>query len=385
VTPERWRQITDVFDRAVALAPPERDAFVRGACTTDSALRAEVESMLAAHESAGTFGERPVGTLTITAPRLAPGTAIGCYCIETLIGAGGMGEVYRAHDTRLNRDVAIKVLPSSFTDDRERMTRFEREARLLAALNHPGIGAIHGLEESDNVRALVLELIEGETLSDRLHRGPLTPAQAVDIAIQIAEALDHAHRRGVTHRDLKPSNIMLTAAGVKIFDFGLGQWARPLIASAGRLVPTDGAGLTTRGTIFGTLHYMAPEQVEGKPVDARTDLFAFGVVFYEMLAGRKAFDADTPVGIAGAILHTQPSPLAIVQPATPPALEHIVSTCLAKDPDQRWQSAGDVARQLQWIRAAQGDAAVVGKSSGRGLEEVGEPRRSRRRWLLRPF
>ena len=298
------------------------------------------------------------------------------------LGSGGMGEVYRARDTRLRRTVAIKVLPAAFTADAERLARFEREARLLASLNHPHIATIHGVEEistagsEQKLRGLVLELIEGETLASRLARGPLPTDQALRLAIEIAEALDHAHRRGVTHRDLKPANVMLTKTGVKLLDFGLARRraAPASIAGAGSTLPGDSGSLTEQGMVVGTLHYMAPEQLEGKETDARTDIFAFGVLLYEMLTARKAFDGDSSAGVIAAILRSEPRPLSTFQPLTPPALDHIVATCLAKDPDARWQSAADIARQLRWVAESGPQSPSVGAAAAT------RPRRSR--WII---
>jgi serine/threonine protein kinase len=244
--------------------------------------------------------------LVVTSPPGAlTGRQIGTYDIRSQIGVGGMGEVYRARDRKLGRDVAIKVLPSHVTSDVERLARFEREARTLASLNHPHIGAIYGVEEADGIRALVLELMEGETLAAALAGKPLSLERALMLAVQIAEALDHAHRRGITHRDLKPSNVMLTKTGTKLFDFGLAKWARPVTAPPSTLSPTlttDPKSLTREGAILGTLSYMAPEQLEGRQADARSDLFAFGVLLYEMVTGRKAFEGPSQASVIAAIL-----------------------------------------------------------------------------------
>jgi eukaryotic-like serine/threonine-protein kinase len=237
------------------------------------------------------------------APRLAPGSSIGPYRIERLLAVGGMGEVYRARDTTLGRDVAIKILPRHFTAEPERLARFEREAHMLAALNHPNIGAIYGLEAAaGGVRALVLELVEGETVADRIQRGPVPVTDALTIARQIADALDAAHEKGIVHRDLKPANIKVTPDGVvKVLDFGLakaatGEWQSPMVA----------VDSTQEGTILGTAAYMSPEQARGQPVDKRTDIWAFGCVLYEMLTGRRPFDGETSSDALAAILEREP-------------------------------------------------------------------------------
>ena len=264
-----------------------------------------------------------------------------------------MGEVYRAADTRLGRDVAIKVLPPHIATDPQLKQRFEIEARTLAALSHPHICSIFdvGLEastDSESVAFLVMEYLEGETLAERLARGALPLDQALRFGVQIADALDKAHRQGVVHRDLKPGNVMVTKAGVKLLDFGLAK-LQPAAAAAGISGAETARPLTARGTILGTLNYMAPEQVEGAEADARADLFALGAVLYEMITGKRAFDGKSQPIVMASILEHQPPPIRSLQPITPPLLEHLVLRCLAKDPDERWQSAGDVMRELRWI------------------------------------
>jgi len=362
----QWNRVKELFQEALERPPQERMVWLRQRCDGDRALVAEVESLLVNHQEAGSFGEQPamelLGSLDPDEGALNqrirtsageavvhPGDRLGAYEIRALIGAGGMGEVYRARDTKLGRDVAIKVLPSSFTADRDRLARFEREARMLASLSHPHIAAIHGLEERDGIRALVLELIEGETLAARLVRGPLPPAEALALGVQIAEALDHAHRHGVTHRDLKPSNIMLTKAGAKLLDFGLAKWSRPVRATAS--VPTmhDVSSVTNEGAIVGTLGYMSPEQLEGRNADARSDLFAFGAVLYEMLTGRQAFGGPNQASVIAAILTSQPPPPSEIAPQVPPRLDRVVAKSLARDQDVRWQTSRDLADELKWI------------------------------------
>ncbi|HXH85625.1 MAG TPA: serine/threonine-protein kinase, partial [Nitrospira sp.] len=270
---------------------------------------------------------------------ILPGTRLGPYEILFSIGAGGMGEVYKAQDTRLSRTVAIKVLPAHLADKPELRERFEREARTIASLNHPHICTLHDIGHQDGTNFLVMEHLEGETLAQRLLKGPLPLEQVLQYAIEIADALDKAHRKGITHRDLKPGNIMITKSGTKLLDFGLAklrQEASP--ATPLSQLPTADA-VTAQGTILGTLQYMAPEQLEGKEADARTDIFAFGVVVYEMATGKKAFEGKSQASVIGAIMNSAPTPISSLQPMTPPALDHIVKRCLAKEADQRWQSA----------------------------------------------
>jgi Tol biopolymer transport system component/tRNA A-37 threonylcarbamoyl transferase component Bud32 len=282
---------------------------------------------------------------------LTPGTRLGPYEILSPLGAGGMGEVYRAKDTKLGREVAIKVLPEKFFEETESIARFEREAKSLAAVNHPHIAGLFSFEETSGRHLLVMELADGQTLAERLLRGPLAPDQLLKTAIEIASALDAAHRAGIVHRDLKPGNVMLTKSGVKLLDFGLAKAAASVVqpsdlTSQPTMLPRN---LTEKGTILGTLQYMAPEQLEGKEADVRTDIFAFGAVLYEMASGRKAFEAKSQASLISAIMSSDPPSISAIRPVTPPALDRLVRTCLAKDPEERWQSAADVARELRWI------------------------------------
>ena len=280
------------------------------------------------------------------------GRQLGAYKILSLLGAGGMGEVYRAKDTRLDRTVAIKVLPSEVSDKPEMRQRFEREARVISSLSHPHICALYDIGRQDDVDFLVMEYLEGETLADRLAKAALPLDQALRFAVEIADALDQAHRHGVVHRDLKPGNIMLTKSGIKLLDFGLAKLTDPkstLVLSSPSGLPTQKASLTAEGTILGTLHYMAPEQLEGKEADARADVFAFGAVVYEMVTGRKAFQGESTASVIAAILSSEPAPISTLQPISPPLLDRVVKRCLAKDPDDRWQSARDLMLELKWV------------------------------------
>jgi Tol biopolymer transport system component len=307
---------------------------------------------------------------------LTSGTKLGPYEIQSPLGAGGMGEVYRALDTRLNRTVAIKVLASHLSNSPELKQRMEREARAISSLNHPHICQLYDVGSHDGADFLVMEFLEGETLADRLRRGPIALADIYRIAIAVAEALALAHRQGIVHRDLKPGNIMLTAAGAKLMDFGL---AKPLAAAA----PGSGSSaappsftaaatmsgasplspLTTAGTIVGTIQYMSPEQIEGKEADARSDIFAFGAVLYELAAGKRPFEGKSQISLASSILEKDPDPISALKPQTPAAFEHIVTTCLQKNPEDRFLAAHDIKLELLWIAsakpAAEGAAAAA--------------------------
>jgi serine/threonine protein kinase len=297
---------------------------------------------------------------------LAPGVRLGPYEVIALIGAGGMGEVYRARDTRLDRTVALKVLPAGLAADAQFRERFDREARAISKLDHQNICSLFDTGRHDGTSYLVMQFLEGETLADRLARGPLPLDQTLSIAIQIADALAMAHRAGIIHRDLKPGNVILTKTGAKLLDFGLAKGVASMIAGAGAsALPTTPPALTVQGTILGTFQYMAPEQLEGREADARSDIFAFGAVIYEMITGRKAFEGTSHASLISAILKDEPARITSLQPLTPPTLERLVSTCLAKEPDDRWQTARDIVRELRWIaegRAAQPLAVTPGRS-----------------------
>ncbi len=304
---------------------------------------------------------------------LSPGSRLGPYEILAPLGAGGMGEVYRAHHPRLGREVAIKVLPERVAADPEALARFEREARAVASLSHPNILAIFDFGSEGGVSYAVTELLEGETLAARIARGPIPTEALARVGAEICAALAAAHRKGIVHRDLKPANVILTKSGVKLLDFGLAKAASPLVAGDDlTAAQTSAPDVTREGVIVGTLSYMSPEQLEGKPVDARTDIFALGATLYEMATGKKAFEGQSQAALLSAILTSEPPPVSTVRPMSPPALDRLVKVCLAKDPDARWQTAHDVGLQLQTISDGSPASPVAA---------VGAPARPRARWL----
>jgi serine/threonine protein kinase/Tol biopolymer transport system component len=301
------------------------------------------------------------------------GTRLGAYEIISTAGSGGMGDVYKAMDTRLNRTVAIKVLRRGVATT-ELRSRLQREAQMIASLNHPHICVLHDVGQQDGTDYLVMEYLDGETLAARLSRGPLPWDQALEFTIQIADALDKAHRQDVVHRDLKPGNIMLTKSGAKVLDFGLAKLSQrtPVTAASDTALPTarPATPITAEGTILGTLHYMSPEQLEGNEADARSDIFAFGAVLYEMVAGAKAFDGQSPASLIGAIMEREPAREPLMGKNTPPGLERTLRKCLEKDPTKRWQSAGDLRDQLTWIRVHPEPAPVQTAVSNRRRESL---------------
>ena len=289
---------------------------------------------------------------------LPAGTKLGPYEIVAPLGAGGMGEVYRAKDTRLGREVAIKVLPQHLSSNPEIRARFEREAKTVSSLNHPHICTLYDVGREGDTDYLVMELIEGETLAARLTKGALPLADVLKFGGQVADALDRAHRAGVMHRDLKPGNVMLTKSGAKLMDFGLARASGLGTTSELTSSPTIAGPLTAEGTILGTFQYMAPEQLEGQESDSRADLWALGCVLYEMATGRRAFDGKSQASLIAAVMHTQPAPVSQVSSMSPPALDSLVAACLAKDPADRIQSAHDVKLQLSWIAAGGSQTGV---------------------------
>ena len=344
MTGDRWARVKALFQLAVERPIEEREAFLAAATGDDEALRREVESLLTSDTSDESF-LRGLPVVRDTRPLLTPGLRLGSYEIVAPIGAGAMGEVYRARDTKLNRDVALKVLPDSFAGDLARLARFTREAQMLAALNHPNIAQLHGLEESSGIRALVMELVDGDDLSLHIGRGAMPLDEALPIARQIAHALAAAHEQGIIHRDLKPANIKLRADGtVKVLDFGLAKAIEPVSSSAAAAIAnsaiTSPAALTGAGMILGTAAYMSPEQAKGRAADRRTDVWAFGVVLYEMLTGERPFKGDGVSDTLASVLTRQPDWTAL--PATtPPLIRRLLRRCLEKDRTRRLADMAD--------------------------------------------
>jgi TolB-like protein len=372
LSPDRWQSVTDLFHATLAREPHLRDQFLDEACAGDAALREEVRSLIAAHGEAGSYLSGSVSDGIDPAARLEQGSRIGRYILMDRLGAGGTGEVYRARDTKLGRDVAIKVL-SHFMADPGRLARFEREARLLAALNHPYIGAIYEVEDSGGVHALVLELVEGPTLADQLKRGRVPIHEAVVIARQIAQALEAAHEKKIVHRDLKPANIKIRPdSTVKVLDFGLATVRSDGGTVLGRPQLGTNIGGTGEGIILGTASYMSPEQARGKLVDRRTDIWSFGCVLYELLTARLAFPGETVSDTIAAILSREPDWSAL--PATTPAgIRRLLRKCLEKDSERRLRDIADartacenalaatamIPRQWAWVAVAVGCLAVT--------------------------
>src|SRR3989475_2976915 len=399
-SPDRWQHVERLDHDARARGESERSAFLRDACGGDETLRREVESLLAYASDVQKFMDAPA--IEVAAAAFVPsetvirplaGRLLAPYEMGSLLGSGGMGEVYRARDTKLGRDVAIKILPRAFIEDADRRARFEREARLLAALNHPHIGAIYGFEDREGIHALVLELVEGETLAERLARSkdralpdtgrgrssdrPIPIGEALAIARQIAEALEAAHERGIVHRDLKPANVILqTASGqqapassvdsaprmaddvtVKVVDFGLAKVGGSESAHELTHSPTITIGGTSDGVILGTAAYMSPEQARGKLVDKRTDIWAFGCVLYEMLAGCKVFAGDTVSDTVAVILGREPDWSALPED-TPPTIRRLLQRCLEKDPKRRLHDIADARIEIDDVSREQAARAV---------------------------
>jgi eukaryotic-like serine/threonine-protein kinase len=370
MTPERWQTIQEIFAGALARDPAERASYLTAVCT-DTSLRREVELMIDAHEQGDSRFLEPA--TAHSQETLKNGTSIGPYSLLGLIGAGGMGEVYRARDSNLGREVAIKVLPAALAHNAERLARFEREAKFLASLNHPNIALLYGLEDSANPRALVMELVEGATLAERIKAGPIPIDETLPIARQICEALEYAHERGVVHRDLKPANIKISREdSVKVLDFGLAKAVQgeSSTASAGDS-PMFSEIATRAGVLLGTATYMSPEQAKGKPIDRRADIWAFGCVLYEMLTRKKAFPGDTIVETLAAVLHHQPD-WSQLPSSTPIPVRVLLQRCLQKDSRQRLRDIGDARISLDEVLSGAAESARSGtlpQASGQASEQ----------------
>ena len=366
MTPERWEQVGKLYQAARALPPDECETFLDDACGDDTAMRREVESLLAAEDVAGSF--LAAGAMKDAAKMLVEdkslsldGKELGHYHVLSPLGSGGMGEVYLAEDTRLKRKVALKLLPAELTANPDRLRRFEQEARAASALNHPNIITIHEIGESEQWHYLVTELIDGETLRERLNQGRIEFSAALDIALQIGSALVAAHKAGIAHRDIKPENIMLRSDGlVKVLDFGLAKLTESSTAGLSSNAPTRAQVNTETGMVMGTARYMSPEQARGQKVDARTDIFSFGVVFYEMIVGRAPFEGETASDVLAAILKSEPPPLT---DEVPRELEHIISRALRKDPERRYQVVKDLLLDLEDLKQRPSGVFVPAKRS----------------------
>jgi len=351
---EKWQRVREIFDAALLQKPDERRRFINEACGNNKTLLAEVDSLLSSLGSAESFMERPaianvVDVIKAEQNKLATGQCFGHYEIIKQIGAGGMGEVYLAEDTRLERKTAIKILPGSVADDEERMQRFVREAKSASGLNHPNIITIYEIGETDNTHFIAAEYIEGDTLRERLKGAPINLKSSLEIAIQVASALDAAHRTGIVHRDIKPENVMVRSDGlVKILDFGIAKLTEKL-TETDLDAPTIKAQ-TRPGMIIGTAAYMSPEQARGQTVDARSDIFSFGVMLYELLAGKRPFEGENAMDVIGSILNKEPVPLSRQTPEVPHEIERIINKALRKDREERYQTAKDLLIDLKDVR-----------------------------------
>ena len=350
MTPKRWEQVSQVYQAALKREANQRPAFLDQACAGDDGLRREVESLLTYEEQAGSFIESPA--LAVAAQDQAhswAGRQMGSYKILSLLGSGGMGEVYLARDSRLDRTIALKILPAQVASDQDRMRRFIREARAASALKHPNVTHIYEIGESEGVHFIAMEYVEGETLAAKISGRPMKPTEIVEIGLQVADALDDAHSKGITHRDIKPANLMLTRRGeVKVLDFGLAKMTRP----EGQNVSSDISTIvsTEPGVVMGTVKYMSPEQMLGQEVDHRTDIFSLGVVLYEMATGTLPFKGDTGTALSDAILHKQPTAPGRVNPELPIDLERIILRALEKDRELRYQTASDLRSELRRLK-----------------------------------
>ena len=358
MTAERWQQIERLYHSTLEREPGQRASYLAQACGVDQALRSEVEGLLAQEDEAGSFMEEPAAAIAAqsmvdTAPELVVGQTLDRYRILSLLGAGGMGIVYAAWDSRLERTVALKFLLQELTDDPEALEQFRREARALSALNHPNICNIYDIDEAEGRTFLAMEYVAGKRLDQRIGRKGLPSPEMLKYAVEMADGLAKAHAARIVHRDLKPSNIMISEEGhAKLLDFGLAKLTETGLSDppvGGSREPGD-ATRSEAGTIVGTVTYISPEQAQGKKVDVRSDIFSFGAVLYEMITGRRAFPGETKVSTLEAILHGEPVPIREISAATPREMERIVARCLRKDPERRFQDAADLKVALQEIK-----------------------------------
>src|SRR5262252_7154578 len=361
---QRWEQVETLYHAALERPPDERAAFLAGACADDSGLLREVEALLRHDGAAGSFMQDNAlavaaqalepNELSQTAPQLFPGQSVGAYKILALLGRGGMGVVYRARDERLRREVAIKVLPASFAHDSDRLRRFEQEAHATSALNHQNILTIYDIGAHEGAPFIVAELLEGEELRTQLESGALPAQRALEYAQQITQGLAAAHEKGIVHRDLKPENLFVTKDGrVKILDFGLAKLRPPQPGVVESHAPTQ-RQLTDPGVVMGTVGYMSPEQVRGQDADSRADIFAFGVILYEMLSGKRPFRGDSSIEMMNAILKEEPAELGETNAKVSPQLEKLVRRCLEKQPERRFQTASDLGFALEALSTSSG-------------------------------
>ncbi|HWU37975.1 MAG TPA: protein kinase, partial [Candidatus Acidoferrum sp.] len=359
---ERWRKIEQLYLAALEREVSERSAFLQEACAGDEELRGKVEALLARDQQAENFLQSPVLEIVGKAwaqdlptagppgePERLAGQKISHYRVLEKLGGGGMGVVYKAEDTRLGRQVALKFLPEEMAQDKQALERFKREARAASSLNHPNICTIHDIDEHEGRFFIVMELLEGQTLQRRIAGKPLPSELVLKLSIPIADALEAAHAKGIVHRDIKPANIFITQRGqVKVLDFGLAKLAKPVIGGVTSALSEKGQ--TEEGVIIGTVAYMSPEQAQGKKVDARTDIFSFGSVLYEMVTGRCAFEGETKLAMLSAVLDKEPTPVSAIVPEAPPELEKLIARCLRKDPERRIQHMGDVKLALEELK-----------------------------------
>jgi serine/threonine protein kinase len=368
MTPERWQRASEIYEAALEREPGERGVFIANVCGDDQELRREVESLLANTEASLLIDSSVWDLADDLLPGevgLAPGAHVGPYRIEGVLGSGGMGQVYRARDTKLNRDVALKVLPDVFTGDTERLALFTREAHVLASLNHPGIAAIYGLEDTGGVHALVLELVDGLTLADRLERGPIPLDEALPIANQIAQALAAAHDRSIIHRDLKPANVKVQDDGtVKVLDFGLAGHVASTDTQSSPVDQPKGPAVSQVGVVLGTAAYMSPEQVKGNALDKRSDIWAFGCLLYEMLTGRRAFAGGDLAATLASVLKQDPEWQALPLDL-PESVRTLLGQCLNKDRRQRIADMAVAIYVLDEVaRSASGTRGAAVRSRG---------------------